>query len=122
MHTLALAVAAFLIPSTAAPAPQSVQTVALYSYGYAPPAIHLAAGKPVTLNFVNRSGNGHDFTARSFFAKSRILAGSASNGEIDLDPGQTRSVTLIPVAGRYKVHCGHFFHKQMGMRGTIVVD
>ena len=76
-----------------------VRTVQLYSYGYNPDPIVLTAGKPVTLNFVNRAGKGHDFTAPRFFTSSKIL----------------------PTAGRYKVHCGKPFHKVMGMRGDIVV-
>jgi plastocyanin len=120
--TLFLAAAALLVagPAAAQPTPP-VQTVALYSYGYAPQVIHLAAGRPVTLQFVNRSGNGHDFTARQFFHSSRILAGRADGGEIELRGGQSASVTLIPAAGRYPVHCGHTFHKMLGMRGTIIV-
>ena len=81
----------------------------------------LAAGKPVTLTFSNRSRDSHDFSAKSFFARARIVSGDPSGGEIDLRGGQSRSVTLIPVAGTYKVHCGHFMHKQFGMTGTIIV-
>ena len=98
-----------------------VQVIELRSFGYAPRTIQLMAGKPVTLTFVNRSGDSHDFTARGFFARSRIVAGAVPDGEIELKGGQSQSVTLIPAAGRYKVHCGHFLHKQFGMTGTILV-
>lgn len=98
-----------------------VQGIALYSYGYNPEPIVLSAGKAVTLNFVNRATKGHDFTAKKFFASSRIISGNVGEGEIDLAPGQSASVTLVPAAGRYKVHCGHPFHKMMGMSGDIVV-
>ena len=99
----------------------SVQGVALYSYGYNPDPIVLTAGKPVTLNFVNRSGGGHDFTAKKFFSSSRIISGNVGEGEVDLGPGRSASVTLVPTAGRYKVHCGHPFHSMMGMKGDIIV-
>jgi plastocyanin len=120
--TLLLASAALLAagPGAAQPVPP-VQTVTLYSYGYGPPVLNLAAGKPVTLQFVNRSRNGHDFTAREFFRSSRILNGRVPAGEIELRGGQSASVTLIPARGRYPVHCGHTFHKMFGMRGTIIV-
>ena len=119
--TLLLAAAALAAgPAAAQPVPP-VQTVILYSYGYAPQVLYLAAGRPVTLQFVNRSGKGHDFTARQFFRSSRILAGRADGGEVELRGGQTASVTLVPARGRYPVHCGHPFHKMFGMRGTIVV-
>ena len=82
----------------------------------------LAAGRPVTLIFVNHSGSGHDFTAQRFFANARIVSGNAADGEIELGPHQTRSVTLVPSAGTYKAHCSHFMHKQMGMSDVIIVD
>ncbi len=103
------------------PVAAPVLTIALYSYGYNPDPIVLNAGKAVTLHFVNRSGGGHDFTAKKFFRSSRIVSGRVANGEVDLRTGQSASVTLVPAAGRYKVHCGHPFHKVLGMTGDIVV-
>ena len=101
--------------------PPPVLTITLYSYGYAPAAIRLRTGQPVALNFVNRSGNSHDFTAPAFFARSRILSGHVDRGEVELRGGRSVSVTLVPARGTYRVHCGHFLHKQFGMRGTIAV-
>ena len=103
------------------PVAAPVQTIGLYSYGYNPDPIVLSAGKAVTLSFVNRSGGRHDFTAPAFFRASRIVSGSAPGGEVDLRRGQSRSVTLMPAAGRYKVHCGRPFHKMMGMTADIIV-
>ena len=121
--TLPLCAAALLAFSPA----QAVQTVAvqvinLVSYSYAPTPIRLRAGQPVTLQFLNRSRSSHDFTARRFFRSARILSGRVVNGEIDLRGGQSASVTLIPAPGRYPVHCGHPFHKVLGMRSTIIVQ
>ena len=115
-----LAAAAFSL-AVPASAQAPVQTIELSSFAYAPKTITLAAGKRVTLTFVNRSRDGHDFTAKEFFASARIVSGSAPGGEIELKGGQSRSVTLFPAAGRYPVHCGHFLHKQFGMTGTILV-
>ena len=114
--TLALALSA---PAAAQPATQAVQ---LYSFGYTPKLIRLAADRPVTINFVNTSGGGHNFSAPSFFATARIVSGSAPNGVVEVGARQSRSVTLIPRAGSYKVRCTHTFHRQLGMRGRIVVD
>src|SRR3954451_3596100 len=112
----AAAAASFLVaPAAAQPA---AQTIALWSYGFSPRPIHLAAGKPVTLTFVNRSGSGHDFTAKRFFASARILSGAAPDGMIELSGGQSRTITLIPRAGRYSAHCSHFMHTTFGMRDT----
>ncbi len=127
--TLLLGAAALLAaaPASAQPAPGQlvpapVLVINLQSYSYAPTPIHLAAGRPVTLRFVNRAGKSHDFTAREFFRSARILSGRVASGEIDLRSGQSASVTLVPAAGRYKVHCGHPFHSLLGMRSVIVVQ
>ncbi len=115
---LSLLMAAPATAQVAAP----VQVINLHSYAYAPSPIVLRAGQPVTLQFVNRSRNGHDFTARQFFRSARILSGRVVGGEIELRGGQSASVTLIPARGRYPVHCGHPFHKMLGMRSTILVQ
>ena len=123
MRKIILAIPMLLCAGSAAgqPAAAPVQSIALYSYGYNPDPIVLTAGKAVTLSFVNRSGGGHDFTAKKFFSSSRIISGNVGEGEVDLGPGRSASVTLVPAAGRYKVHCGHPFHSMMGMKGDIVV-
>ena len=106
-------------PATAQPA---AQTIELSSFAYAPKPIQLRAGRQVTLTFVNRSNSGHDFTARDFFASSRIVAGSAPEGKIRLGPGRTQNITLVPRRGDYGVHCSHFLHSQFGMRTRIYVN
>jgi plastocyanin len=123
MRTFLLITPILLCAGSAAgqPVAAPVQGIALYSYGYNPDPIVLTAGKAVTLNFLNRATKGHDFTAKKFFSSSRIISGDVGEGEIDLEPGRSASVTLVPTAGRYKVHCGHPFHKMMGMSGEIVV-
>ena len=93
--------------SPAAGQPAAPVTVTVWSYGFAPNPIHLAAGRPVTLVFVNRSGSGHDFTAGAFFAASSISAGAAPGGEIELKGHETKSITLVPRAGTYPAHCSH---------------
>ena len=99
-----------------------VQVIYLQSYAYDPTPIVLRAGRPVTLQFINRSAKGHDFTAPAFFRSARIVAGRVDRGEIDLRSGQVASITVIPAPGRYPVHCGHPFHKILGMRSTILVQ
>jgi plastocyanin len=108
-------------PAAAQPSPAQI-VVQVWSFGFAPRPIHLRAGRPVTLTFVNSSGNGHDFTAKEFFASSRILTGAAPDGEIELGGHQTRSITLVPRPGAYRAHCSHFLHAQMGMTNSIFVD
>jgi plastocyanin len=123
MHSIRFLGAALLLavgtPVFAQPASYVVQ---VYSFGFTPHPIRLTAGRPVTLSFVNTSGNGHDFTAKSFFASSRIISGAAPGGEIELRGGETRRITLVPQAGVYKAHCSHFLHATMGMTDQIIVD
>jgi plastocyanin len=116
---VAAASLAFAVP---APAQHAAQTIYLWSFSFSPKPIQLTAGRPVTLTFVNRSGSSHDFTAKEFFARSRIVAGSAPEGEIELRGGETRSVTLIPARGTYKARCTHFLHSAMGMTDRIIVN
>jgi len=110
-----------LVFSVPTAAQHSGQTILLWSFGFAPKPIRLAAGQPVTLTFENRSGSSHDFTAPSFFASSRITAGAAPDGEIELRAHETKSITLIPRVGTYKAHCSHFFHETLGMSDAIIV-
>ena len=98
------------------------QTIYVWSFNFSPRPIQLAAGRAVTLTFVNRSGSAHDFVAHTFFGTSRIIAGDASEGEIDLPPHATKSITLVPRLGTYHAHCSHFLHAQMGMTNQIIVS
>jgi plastocyanin len=117
----AAALSLILAVSPAAAQPAQV-VVQVYSFGFSPQPIHLAAGRPVTLTFTNRSGSAHDFTAPGFFQHARIIAGGPISDEVELRPHETRSVTLIPAAGTWQAHCSHFLHKQMGMTDEIVVN
>jgi plastocyanin len=116
------ALSLFAVASAQAQPTAPVQVINVQSYYYNPAPIVLRAGVPVTLQFVNRAGKGHDFTAEKFFRSSRILAGQVGDGEVELRPGQVANVTLVPAAGRYNVHCSHPFHKILGMHTTILVQ
>lgn len=119
LAALAASCLAFSV-STGAHAP--AQTIAVWSFGFAPNPIHLVAGQPVTLTFQNRSGSSHDFSAKGFFDHARIISGAAPDGEIDLAPHQTRVVTLVPGAGTFHAHCSHFMHSMLGMDAQIIVS
>ena len=121
MHAMLMLAAAAQLAASQAPAPP-VHTIDLVNFAYRPAPIRLAAGRPVTLQFVNRAGKGHDFTAAKFFRSARILSGRVEGGAVDLRGGQSARVTLIPAAGRYTVHCGRFGHKMLGMRAAIIAE
>jgi plastocyanin len=116
----AVLIATFFAPAGAESPP--AQVIQVRSFGFAPAPIRLVAGKPVTLTFQNVSGSSHDFTAKEFFAASRITAGAAPDGEIELRGHESRTITLIPPAGTYNAHCSHFLHSAMGMHTQIIVS
>ncbi|HEX5236838.1 MAG TPA: cupredoxin domain-containing protein [Sphingomicrobium sp.] len=118
---LAVAAALSLLVATPAAAQHAQFVVQVWSFGFAPHPIQLAAGRPVTLTFVNRSGSSHDFTAPGFFQHARFLSGKRDD-EVELGPHETKSITLIPERGTYQAHCSHFLHKQMGMSDWIIVN
>lgn len=112
---------AMLAPAFAQ-APATTKIVNVTSYSFTPKPIQLAAGRSITLTFVNQAGGSHDFTAKEFFAASTITAGAAPGGKIALAPHETKSITLVPRAGTYEAHCSHFLHASMGMTDEIVVN
>jgi plastocyanin len=116
-----IAALAFAAPGAAQP-PAPAVPVQLYSFGFNPSPIVLRAGQPVTMVFTNVSGGGHSFKAPAFFAHSRILNGTTTEGEVHVMPHRSMSVTLIPARGTYPAHCDHFMHDQMGMHTTIYVQ
>lgn len=118
----AIAALSLISFAPAAAAQPAALTITLQNFRFAPRPIHLRAGQPVTLTFVNRSSGSHDFTAREFFIASRVTTGMPMNGMIELRGGETKSVSLIPRAGTYPAKCTHFMHKAFGMTDTIVVD
>ena len=111
-----------LLAPAAAQGPAPTQVIQVRSFAFDPTPIRLAAGKPLTLAFQNASGSSHDFTAKEFFAASRITAGAAPDGEIELKGHETKTITLIPTAGTYNAHCSHFMHSAMGMHTQIIVS
>ena len=121
-HRLAAAALLSLAFAPSAPAQPPGQVIVVWSFGFSPNPIRLAAGRPVTLTFVNRSGSSHDFVATTFFANSRILGGDVMQGMVDLRGRESKTIRLIPRAGTYQAHCSHFFHKQLGMADTIIVS
>ena len=110
-----------MLAAPAAAQPAQV-VIRVWSFGFAPNPIRLAAGRPVTMTFVNQSGSSHDFSAPGFFQHARITAGAAPEDEIELQGHETKRITLVPTRGTYQAHCSHFLHKQLGMSDAIIVE
>ena len=99
--------------------------VLLTTYDIAPAEIRLQADRPVRLRFVNNSNRALAFSAGGFFraAKARGRDGGLlKGGRLDVPPLSTRTLVVVPKAGRYKVRGGTLFHRVMGMSGRIVVE
>lgn len=109
-------------PATSQSAHLPTVTITESNFSITPNVIHLAAGQPVDLVFVNGSGASHDFTAPEFFGHARILGGMRERGEVDLRGHAQAIVTLVPEKGVYRARCTHFGHTLMGMRATIIVE
>jgi len=97
--------------------------VLLSSYDIAPRIVRLEAGRAVKLRFVNNSDQAHAFSARAFFASAEIRGrDGVTGGRVKVDPGERRTVALIPQAGRYAMRSGNIFRRLMGMNGKIIVE
>jgi plastocyanin len=99
--------------------------VLLTSFDIEPQEIRLKAGQPVRLRFVNNSNESHRFSAGGFFKSAQLRTRDASlvdGGSLAVPPLSTRTVALVPKAGRYKASSGNFLHRLMGMNGRIIVE
>lgn len=122
LRILAMVTVVWTPPLAARPRANPTTFVSLDNFSFAPRPLRLAAGRPVRLQFVNRSGMGHDFTAPKFFRSARMLSGAAPRGQIELRGRHAAIIELIPARGRYRVHCSNFGHKLLGMKGEIIVE
>ena len=128
MRRLFLAIA---LAAIGAPAPAQEWRMApeydvlLTSFDIQPKEIRLKANQPVRLRFVNNSNQGHSFEAEGFFRKSQLRRRDGElvkGGSIEVPPLSTRTIVLVPKAGRYKASSGNFLHRLLGMSGRIVVE
>ncbi len=102
----------------------STVSVELTNFDFSPSVIELQAGRPYVLTLANHGSGGHDFTAPDFFEAATILASDAalvSEGEVELEAGETATIRLIPAAGTFDLVCTHLGHAALGMTGTIEV-
>lgn len=134
MRRLPLLLAAFLLTAelavpAAAQEPEWRQSseydVLLEPFDIEPSELRLVAGRPVRLRFVNSGQRSLSFAAPGFFRAARIRSGDGedlADGGFRLDPGERRTIVLVPAAGRYGMRSGNFFHRLLGMSGRIVVE
>ncbi len=87
-----------------------VLTVTGSNFAFAPTQLTVKKGETVTINFENTGGL-HDWKIDEFNAATKKING-----------GQTDSVTFVAdKAGSFEYYCSVGTHRQMGMRGTLIV-
>jgi len=99
--------------------------VLMMPFDYAPRPIRLIAGQPVRLRFINQGRATFSFSAPRFFRAARVRRGDADlvrDGHLRLRPGEQRTITLVPAAGRYRAASGNRIHRLAGMRVRIIVE
>ena len=99
--------------------------VLLRPFAYEPQVIRLPAGRPVRLRFVNQGQATHSFSAAEFFRASRVRSRDSDgldDGSFRLEPGERRTIALVPRPGRYRVRSANLIHRLLGMHGEIVVE
>jgi plastocyanin len=99
--------------------------VLLTTYDIQPGEIRLKAGEPVRLRFVNNSNQALTFSADSFFKDSQLRRRDSAlvkGGSLEVPALSTRTVVLVPKAGRYKATGANLLHRLLGMSGRIIVE
>ena len=99
--------------------------VLLTTWDIAPGELRLRSGEPVRLRFVNNSNRDLKFSAEDFFKNARLRqrdGGTVAKGAIMVPSLSTRTVVLVPKAGRYKMRGGNVAQRVAGMNGTIIVE
>jgi hypothetical protein len=127
MHRLLLPLALLIAAPAAAQewrmAPE--YDVLLTTYDIQPGDIRLKAGEPVRLRFVNNTNQGLRFSAEGFFRSAQLRRRDSAlvkGGAIEVPPLSTRTVVLVPKAGRYKANGANLLHRLLGMSGRIIVE
>jgi plastocyanin len=103
----------------------AVLEVRLSNFKFDPRTLELKAGQDYALTLVNESSGGHSFSAKDFFAASRVEPSDLAvirDGTIEVPGKQRRTIRFrAGPAGTYKLKCTHTLHGTFGMRGEIRV-
>jgi uncharacterized cupredoxin-like copper-binding protein len=110
----ATATMAMASPSAAAsPSPTGCaggQTVTMVDIAFQPKELTIPANTDVTVSLPNKGATMHNFSIDEL------------NISVDVQPGQTGSVTINAPAGTYQFYCNVPGHKEAGMVGTLTVQ
>ncbi|HLP86722.1 MAG TPA: plastocyanin/azurin family copper-binding protein [Candidatus Paceibacterota bacterium] len=92
--------------------PQSIFTVNGGSFYFKPNTIKVKVGDTVTINFVNDGGT-HDFRIDEFGVATKTL---------EVAGAQDKVTFVANKKGSFEYYCSVGTHRQMGMKGTLVVE
>ena len=98
--------------------------IKLTNFAFQPDDLQLRAGQPYAISFTNE-GFPHDWTAPEFFANAQIAPADmakVNGGMVDVAPGNTVVVHLVPARGSYQIICAKPGHADRGMTGSISVS
>lgn len=114
-------------PATAAPDWRQAREydVLLSSFDIQPQTMSFKAGQPLRLRLINNSPETHSFSAKGFFSAGEVRSRerkAVGDGTVQVAPGDTREILIVPAAGRYSARCANLFHRVMGMHAKIVVE
>jgi plastocyanin len=116
-------------PATAQPQPEwrtaREYEVLMRPWAFEPEPIRLQAGRPVRLRFLNQGQATFSFSAPDFFRAARVRpvdADAVADGNLQLAPGETRTIALVPAPGRYRARSGNWVHRLLGMTTRIIVE
>ena len=103
------------VSSRAAPKPQPVQIVAGSTeneFVFTPKEVAVLAGQPVTVTVINKGKVEHDFHIEALGVKLHSL----------VPPGKSASLAFTPTKkGSFEFFCLVPGHKEVGMKGVIIV-
>jgi uncharacterized cupredoxin-like copper-binding protein len=117
---LALAVA---VTGTSAPKPRVVEVTAgtpKNDFEFVPKEITVAAGQPVQLTLVNKGKVEHDLLIEAL--RVSVPPKGKDPATQVLAPGKRATVTFTPAKkGRFEFWCTVPGHKEVGMKGVLIV-
>jgi hypothetical protein len=105
------------------PAPE--RDVLLTNNDISPRDLHLKAGQPVRLRFVNDTNQAMSFAARDFFRSAQFRerdSDTVNHGVIDVPPLSERVIMLIPKAGRFTGRSHNLIRRLLGKSCRIIVE
>jgi glucose/arabinose dehydrogenase/uncharacterized cupredoxin-like copper-binding protein len=94
----------------ASPSGAGAQTITMVDIKFDPNALTIPANTDVTISLPNNGASMHNFSIDQL------------NISVDVQPGQTGSVTINAPAGTYEFYCNVPGHKAAGMVGTLTVQ